>query len=199
MGKIFAVLKELYWKLRWSSRATAMLHVLAMNAPFNAWRLFFHKLRGVRMGKDVYIVQTAFLEEARPWLITIEDNVRIGSGVTINTHNAVFCLYINGMPNIYAPVVLRRNCTVGCKATIMEGVTVGEGAVVGAGALVVNDVPPGMVVVGVPAKVLCSVEEAGRGKAEKIAVYKEQERKTRYPWECRRPSRIIQPGRNRKR
>lgn len=183
MTRICAFLKELYWKLRWSSRATSLLHVLAMNAPFNSWRLFFYRLRGVRIGKGVYIVQTAFLEESRPWLITIEDNVRIGSGVTINTHNAIFCNYIQGMPNIYAPVVLKKNCTVGCKATIMEGVTVGEGAVVGAAALVLHDVPPGMIVAGVPAKALSPVANACRDKKDKIEEYREREKKTRYPWE----------------
>ncbi len=182
------LVKELYWKLRWSARATALLHTLAMNLPFNSWRIFFYRLRGTRIGKHVSIVQTAFLEESRPWLITIEDGVRIGSGTTIATHNAVFCTYVPGLPNRYAPVVLKKNCTIGCKATIMEGVTVGEGAIVGAAALVVKDVPPGMVVGGVPARVLCSVEDACRDKYDKIEEYREIERKTRYPWELPKDS-----------
>jgi maltose O-acetyltransferase len=36
-------------------------------------------------------------------------------------------------------------------------VTIGEGAIVGAGSVVTRDVPPGMIVVGNPAKVLRAV------------------------------------------
>ena len=36
----------------------------------------------------------------------------------------------------------------------MEGVTIGDGAVVGAGAMIVNDIPPYAVAVGVPAKII---------------------------------------------
>jgi acetyltransferase-like isoleucine patch superfamily enzyme len=43
---------------------------------------------------------------------------------------------------------------IGTNATVLEKVTVGDGAVVGAGAVVVQDVPAGATVVGVPAKVV---------------------------------------------
>ena len=43
---------------------------------------------------------------------------------------------------------------VGANAVVLEGVTVGKGSVVAAGAVVVRDVPPGVVVAGVPAKVI---------------------------------------------
>lgn len=41
---------------------------------------------------------------------------------------------------------------IGANAVVLEGCRVGEGAVVAAGAVVVNDVPAGAVVAGVPAK-----------------------------------------------
>jgi tetrahydrodipicolinate N-acetyltransferase len=41
---------------------------------------------------------------------------------------------------------------------VIQGVEIGDGAVVGAGAVVVADVQPGTVVVGVPARVLRRVE-----------------------------------------
>ena len=47
---------------------------------------------------------------------------------------------------------------IGAGATIRQGLAIGEAAVVGAGAVVVKDVPAGAVVVGVPARVLRSVE-----------------------------------------
>jgi acetyltransferase-like isoleucine patch superfamily enzyme len=64
-----------------------------MFAPFNSWRVFFYRLRGVRIGRNVYIVQGSFLEESRPWLITIENDVRIGAGVTILAHDAIYAQF----------------------------------------------------------------------------------------------------------
>ena len=49
-------------------------------------------------------------------------------------------------------MVLKKSCRIGTHSVIMPGVTVGEDAVVGAFCFVNQDVPPGQVVVGVPAK-----------------------------------------------
>ncbi len=42
----------------------------------------------------------------------------------------------------------------GCRATVLSGVSIGQGAVVAAGAVVTKDVPPYAIVGGVPARVL---------------------------------------------
>ena len=49
--------------------------------------------------------------------------------------------------------VLRRACRIGGGAVLVPGVEVGEEAYVAAGAIVTGDVPPGQVVMGVPARV----------------------------------------------
>ena len=49
---------------------------------------------------------------------------------------------------------LERNTVVGAGAAILGGITLGEGTRVGAGSVVVRDVPPNSVVVGVPGKVI---------------------------------------------
>jgi acetyltransferase-like isoleucine patch superfamily enzyme len=41
---------------------------------------------------------------------------------------------------------------IGTGATIIQGVTIGAGCIVGAGAVVIDDLPEGITVVGVPAK-----------------------------------------------
>jgi UDP-perosamine 4-acetyltransferase len=51
-------------------------------------------------------------------------------------------------------VRIRRGAHVGLGARVLNGVTVGEYAIVGAGAVVLRDVPPGVTVVGVPARPL---------------------------------------------
>jgi serine O-acetyltransferase len=49
---------------------------------------------------------------------------------------------------------LGRNVVVGTGAAVMGAITVGDGTRIGAGSVVVKDVPPGSVVVGVPGKVI---------------------------------------------
>ena len=43
---------------------------------------------------------------------------------------------------------------IGANVTVLDGVKIGDGAVVGAGAIVVDDIPPYVIAVGVPAKVV---------------------------------------------
>lgn len=52
------------------------------------------------------------------------------------------------------PIVIRDNVWIGGGAIVLAGVTVGENSVVGAGAVVTKDVPPNVVVVGNPARVV---------------------------------------------
>lgn len=48
---------------------------------------------------------------------------------------------------------------IGANATILPGVSIGDGSVIGAGAVVTKDVPPMVVVGGVPAKIIKKIEE----------------------------------------
>ncbi len=52
------------------------------------------------------------------------------------------------------PVTVGHDVWIGHNATVMPGVTIGHGAAIGTGAVVTKDVPPYMVVVGVPGRVL---------------------------------------------
>jgi acetyltransferase-like isoleucine patch superfamily enzyme len=90
--------------------------------------------------------------------VTIEDEVFVGHGV----------MFINDLdPRATADGRLQteadwrvvstrvgRGASIGSGAVILAGVTIGAGALVGAGAVVTRDVEPGMVVAGVPARLL---------------------------------------------
>lgn len=72
---------------------------------------------------------------------TIGHDTTLGTGVTV-------------LPGatVSGSVTLGDGVLIGTGANLRQGVSVGEEAVVGAGAVVLHDVPPGAMVVGVPAR-----------------------------------------------
>jgi len=185
--QISKIISEIWWKLRWSSRSSSFLHFLAMNAPFNSWRLFFYRLRGVKIGRDVYIVQGNFLEESRPWLIEIHDSVRIGANCIIATHDGVYYKYDNSIPYRYGMVILKEGCTICPGAIILPGVTVGKCSVVAPGSVVNKDVPDGVIVAGIPAKEIMTLQHGLEMNRKRIQQLAEMAEATKYPWKMRKP------------
>jgi len=56
------------------------------------------------------------------------------------------------------PIVIGDNVWLGSGAIVLPGVTIGENTVVGAGAVVPRDLPPNVVAVGNPARVVRTLE-----------------------------------------
>jgi UDP-2-acetamido-3-amino-2,3-dideoxy-glucuronate N-acetyltransferase len=103
--------------------------------------------RGVRIGNGVRI--QSFVSICRNAIL--EDEVFVSPHVCITDDKHPRA----GNPGYQAqPPILRKGCAIGASAIIMPGVEIGAGAVVGAGAIVTRDVPPAMVVVGNPARVM---------------------------------------------
>lgn len=81
--------------------------------------------------------------------VTLEDDVFVGPNVTFTndpqprSRNTAAKLL---------PTLVKKGASIGANATILPGLTIGEGAMVGAGAVVTKDVPPGVTVVGNPAR-----------------------------------------------
>jgi sugar O-acyltransferase (sialic acid O-acetyltransferase NeuD family) len=91
----------------------------------------------------------------------------VGGHAIINTGAIVdHDCFIGNFAHLSPGVKLGGHVTIGPKvhvgigATITNNVAVGAGSIIGAGAAVVENVPPGVVVVGVPARVVRSVDKA---------------------------------------
>jgi len=103
-------------------------------------RVWLHRARGVKIGKDVWIGYDAILETSRPHLITIEEGASIGIRVTVIAHFRES-----------QGVKIERDAFVGPGVIILPNVVIGQGAVVTAGSVVSHSVPPMTVVQGNPA------------------------------------------------
>jgi len=64
------------------------------------------------------------------------------------------------------PVIVEDNVVIGANAVVLEGCRIGKGAVVAAGAVVVDDVPEGVVVAGVPARIIKDATDTASEKIE---------------------------------
>ncbi len=140
--------------------------------------------RDAKVGKNVRIWNFAYVGSGTiigdnvkiGSLAHVDYDVRIGSGTKIEGS-----VYIPPMSRIgknvfigpaavltndpYPPskrmvgVKIEDDVVIGARAVIRAGVTVGRGSVVAMGAVVTKDVPPGKVVMGVPARVVYSRKE----------------------------------------
>ena len=57
------------------------------------------------------------------------------------------------------PIIVGDNVYIGLRCLIMMGVHIGNNVIIGAGSIVTKDIPDNSVAVGVPAKVIKTVEE----------------------------------------
>jgi len=117
-------------------------------------------LNAIHIGTFSNIQDGAILHGDVGLPLVIEDYVTVG-------HNAV----IHGLK-------VGKGSLIGIGAVILEGVTIGVGSIVGAGAVVTKDVPNGVIVAGIPAKLMRSLSEQEQDdlvlhaqKYHKLALY----------------------------
>ena len=122
------------------------LHLLARLLPGGTTlRPALHRLRGVKIGRDVFIGEEVFIESEYPENVEIQDGVFVGIRV-------VFIAHTRGTGKI----VIGKNAYLGPNAMLITSsdrtLTIGEGAVIGAGVVVGSDVAPQMFVPSQPAR-----------------------------------------------
>ena len=99
----------------------------------------------------------------------IDMNVVIGGRGTIgkNCHIGAGAVVAGVVePPSATPVIVEDDVVVGANAVLLEGVRVGKGSVVAAGAVVTQDVPPGVVVAGAPARIIKEIDAKTKSKTE---------------------------------
>ena len=159
--RIMSRITTVYWEF-----VVMILHLVGC-VPIHHLRRFFYRLAGmyigegtsihtglhlynptgIEIGKDTIIGENAVLDGRGK--IVIGNHVAFATGVMV--YNSQHDIRDPQFVAITQPVHIDDYVFIGPRAIILPGVHIGKGAVVGAGAVVTKNVPPGVVVGGVPA------------------------------------------------
>lgn len=134
------------------------------------YRMFYSKISpngyakslGVKMGVNVnFYGMKPGMFSTEPWLITLGDNVYITADNQFITHDGGTLICRKDIPDleITKPIVVGSDVYIGVRCIIMPGVHIGNRVIIGAGSIVTKDIPDNSVAVGVPARVVKSVDE----------------------------------------
>lgn len=137
-----------------------LLHRLGLITP-NLYN-YMLKLHGISIGANTFINPTCIIDITRPSLVTIGNNCYLNRGLVLLTHD-----YVSGvMRNVYndflnssGKVVIGNNVGTGYNVTILKGVTIGDNCFIAANSLVTKSMPSNVIIGGIPARILCTLEE----------------------------------------
>lgn len=132
---------------------------------------------GVNIGNGCSIITSIENFGSEPWLIKIGDRVTITKGVIFLTHDGSSRVFRHQIPeasrygNRFGTIEIQDNSFIGVNSILLPDISIGPHSIVGAGSVVNQDVPPMTVATGVPARVICSLDEyVERYKAKMLLI-----------------------------
>ncbi len=97
--------------------------------------------------------------------VTFGDHVFIAPNCCFTTaEHALDVEQRNQGLEVALPITIGNNVWIGAGCTILGGVSIGDNTVIGAGSVVTKDIPPNVIAVGVPCRVLREITEADKDK-----------------------------------
>ena len=132
----------------------------------------YFREQGAQIGENCSIIPKSLGTE--PYLVKIGNHVTVASGVTFITHDGGPWIFRDEIPDlqVFGPIVIEDNCVIGQNAILFPNIRVGKNSIVGAGSVVIADVPPDTIVMGVPARSFGSVPKYREKCVERWAVQK---------------------------
>lgn len=119
---------------------------------------------GITVGENVnfrYPSHTT-IDLTRPSLIEFGSNIDINDHFTVLTHD--FSTYVlrgkyHDFINSSGKVKIGNNVVIGRNVSILKGVEIGDNTIIALGSVVTKSVPPNSVIAGMPARVVCTLDE----------------------------------------
>ena len=124
----------------------------------------FLRKKGIKIGSGCIFrsPKTARIDVTRPSLVEIGNDVDMNLNFQILTHDwasRVFRNHYHELVPSSGRVKIGNNIYFGTDVIVLKGVTIGDNCVIAAGSIVSKNIPANSVAAGVPAKVICSLDE----------------------------------------
>jgi len=133
-------------------RSRSVIFLLpAWFSPHKKLRVIFHRLRGVKIGKNVEIGFFVYIDNSYPNLVEIRDNVTITMNCIILAHDNSHKYTGRSKESRVSKVIFEESCFVGAGSLVLPGVTIGSRSIVAAGSVVTKNVGSDCIVKGNPA------------------------------------------------
>lgn len=120
-------------------------------------KVFILKKKGLKIGTNCRLMTKEIPNNLK--MLSIGNHCTITSGVVLDTMNNAYRFLCKTDDSYNQTINIKDNCFIGNNAVIMPGVTINNNTVVAAGAVVFESYPANVVLVGNPAKILCSIDE----------------------------------------
>lgn len=147
-------------------RIISILEFYYVNRSGSA-KINYLRKQGAKIGKGTKLNCSTNAFGTEPYLIEVGEMSYFSAGVQMFTHDGGVMVLNHlgffGEKNMdkMGRIKIGNNVYIGTNALILPDVAIGDNCVIGAGAVVTKSIPSGSVAAGVPAKVICSLEEYG--------------------------------------
>lgn len=113
--------------------------------------------RGLKVGARFKRMGGVIIDPSHCWLIEMGDDVTLAPRVHILAHDASTKTHLNYTK--IGTVKIGNRVFIGAGTIVLPGVEIGDDVVIGAGSVISHSIPANSVVVGCPAKVVCTLDD----------------------------------------
>ena len=130
-----------------------------------ASKINYLRKQGATIGNHTRLNCSVGAFGSEPYLVTVGEDCLFSADVCFFTHDGGVKVlsdlgYFDGKRmDIIAPIHIGNNVYIGTGAYILPGITIGDNCVIGAASVVTHDIPDNSVAVGVPARVIRTIDE----------------------------------------
>lgn len=139
------------------------MQIVLANRSFSS-KIRYLRKEGCKIGEGTRLICSVESIGTEPYLVSIGDNCLFSTEIMFCTHDGGVKVlnslgYFSQRHDKMGCIKIGNNCFIGHRVIILPNVSIGDNCIIGSGAVVTKNIPANSVCAGIPAKVVCSIDE----------------------------------------